>query len=411
MEAKKILLSAYACSPIRGSEPGNGWSWATILALKGFEVWCFTNAEDEKEIMEASQKLHLPNLHFVFVKLQKKLDGLLLDTGSKKIYFHYLLWQKKAAKLATALHAKIHFNVGHHVTFGSIQQGTFLWKIKNIKIVFGPVGGGQHALPILKEYFGTAWKTEILRSAISNWSIKHSSNFKNTILKSDYVLVTNNETLEMARTVKNHDPRKILYTLDTAVPEVMESLTMPLRPDTGKLKLLWVGRMLPRKGLNLILEALSHVPSSVDYSLTIVGGGEQFHLIDGWIEQYGLDKAKLNILGQIPFFEVVEQYKISDAFIFCSLRDSFGAQLIEAMAFGLPIIALNINGVTLGVPDNCGIKITPVTKEGTVKDIAAAVTKMYEDTDFRKQCSLNSFRHSTNNTWKNRVKEVTQNYY
>jgi glycosyltransferase involved in cell wall biosynthesis len=230
-------------------------------------------------------------------------------------------------------------------------------------------------------------------------------------LAADYVLVTNHDTLEMAKAVKNTDSAKIIFVPDTAVPKVMEMLEPIVRPIENKLKLLWVGRMLPRKGLNLILEALAHVPPDVDYSLTIVGGGEQFHLIDQWVNKFGIDKSKLIVLGQIPFIEVIEHYKKADAFIFCSLRDSFAAQLTEAMAFGLPIIALNIHGVTIGVPDNCGIKITPVTKEGTLKDIAAAITTMHSNPAFRQQCSDNAFNYSKTNTWHNRVNTVIEKYY
>ena len=123
---KKVLLSAYACSPIRGSEPGNGWSWAMNLALKGYEVWCMTNVEDRDVIIKEKARLGLPNLHFVFVNLGFGIDKHFLDTSSKKIYVHYLLWRKKAAQEALKLHAKIHFDIAHHVTFGSFQQGTFL---------------------------------------------------------------------------------------------------------------------------------------------------------------------------------------------------------------------------------------------------------------------------------------------
>ncbi len=411
MKEKKVLLSAYACSPIRGSEPGNGWSWASNLAAKGLQVWCFTNAEDEKEIMAAVEKLGLPNLHFVFVKLGNGVDEFLLDTDSKKVYFHYLLWQKKAAKIAKKLHDEIHFDIGHHVTFGSLQQGTFLWKLKGIKTIFGPVGGGQEALPVLKDYFGKAWKMENIRSVISKGSIKYSKNFKNSILKSDYVLVTNDDTMQMAKTVKNHNPEKIFFVPDTAVPETMKLSEPIVRPPDTKLKLLWVGRMLPRKGLNLILNALAYVPNTIDYSLTIVGGGEQLHLVDGWIAEYGIDKSKLNILGQIPFAQVIEHYKKADAFIFCSLRDSFAAQLTEAMAFGLPVIVLNIHGATIGVPDDCGIKITPTTKEGTVREIADAISTMYNDKGYREQCAQNAYNYSKSNTWQNRIETVIEKFY
>jgi glycosyltransferase involved in cell wall biosynthesis len=381
------------------------------LAKKGYQVWCFTNIEDEKEILAEKEKLQLQNLHMVFVRLSHNLDKHLLNTDSKKIYFHYLLWQKKAATVAKKMHEEIHFNIGHHVTFGSLQQGTFLWKLKNIKIIFGPVGGGQEALPVLKEYFGDAWKIEKLRNFISKWTIKYNSNFKNTILKANHILVTNDDTLQMVKKVKNHQESKINFVPDTAVPPSMNDIEFIEKPTHPKLNLLWVGRFLPRKGLNLILDALQYVDASVDYSLTIVGGGEQYHLLDGWIEKYKIDRSKLTITGQIPFVKVIEYYRQSDVFIFCSLRDSFPAQLTEAMAFSLPVIVMDIHGASIGVPENCGIKVKVTTKENTIKGVAAAIEKMYTDLPYRKQLATNAFRYAKNNTWQNKVDMVTEKFY
>lgn len=410
MNPKKVLLSAYACSPIRGSEPGNGWSWATGLAAKGFEVWCFTNTEDEKEIMEAGAKLNLPNLHFVFVRMPF-IDKHFLDTGSKKIYLHYAMWKKKAARLAKMMHSEIHFDVAHHVTFGSLQQGNFLWKLKDVKIIFGPVGGGQKALPIFKEYFGEAWRTEKIRDLITNWSISFSTNFKNSILKSDYVLVTNPDTFEMATIGQQSSNDKVHFVADNAVPDSMKNLSIENRKSSTPLRLLWVGRMLPRKGLNLVLESLSRLPANIDYTLDIVGGGELFSSLEGWIKKFNLDGRKIHITGQIPFDDVKKYYQHSDVFIFCSLRDSFPAQLTEAMAFGLPVIVLNIHGSAIGVPDNCGIKVSPVDKEQTLNGIAAAISRMYSDIDFRNRCSANAYLQSQGNTWEKKIESVVEKYY
>src|SRR5581483_9807040 len=106
---KKVLLSAYACSPMRGSEPGNGWSWAVNLARKGYEVWCLTNVEDKENIIAEQKKLGLLNLHIVIVELPMGLDKL-LDPSSKTIYLHYYLWRKKAARLALQMHKEVRFD-------------------------------------------------------------------------------------------------------------------------------------------------------------------------------------------------------------------------------------------------------------------------------------------------------------
>ncbi len=408
---KKVLLSAYACSPIRGSEPGNGWSWALNLAMQGYEVWCLTNVEDREATTAELQQLELPNLHIVYVELALNLDKMLLNTSSKTIYLHYYLWRKKAAGIAVQLHRKKHFDVAHHVTFGSFQQGTFLWKLKNTRIIFGPVGGGQEALPAFKEYFGRAWKIERIRSLISKLSMKFSNNLKNTVTRSDYILVTNQDTANIVQKIRTVEANNVHLVLDNAIPLSMQHMHFIERKPGKQLNLLWVGRMLPRKGLNLILHALSLVPEEVDYTFTIVGGGEQYQLLSGWIEQYGLNPKRLRILGQIPFNEVVHHYEQADVFIFCSLRDSCPAQLNEAMAFGLPVITLDIHGSALAVSNDCGIKIKPTTKENTALDIARAITRMYKDVELRKKCSVNAYNYAKGNTWERKVHSITSQFY
>jgi len=408
---KKVLLSAYACSPIRGSEEGNGWSWALNLALQGYEVWCLTNVQDKEATLAELERLGLPNLHIVFVELALNLDKVLFNPSSKTIYLHYYLWRKKAAGIALQLHRKLHFDVAHHVTYGSFQQGTFLWKLKGARIIFGPVGGGQEALPEFRDYFGPAWKTERIRSLISKLSIRFSTNLKNTVTRSHHILVTNQDTADIVQKVRTARPHNIHLILDNAIPLSMQHMNYIERAPGKQLNLLWVGRMLPRKGLNLILHALSLVPKEVNYTFTIVGGGEQFQFLEGWIQQYGLDASRLRILGQIPFKEVVHHYEQADVFIFCSLRDSCPAQLNEAMAFGLPVITLDIHGSALAVSDDCGIKIKPTTKENTALDIAKAITRMYVDVEFRKKCSVNAFNYAKGNTWERKVHLITTQFY
>lgn len=408
---KKVILSAYACSPIRGSEPGNGWTWAVHVAQIGYEVWCITNNEDRAEIEKAAAATGLTNLHFVFVTIPYKLDKFLLDTDSKKIYLHYYLWRKYAAKVAVRLHKEINFDIAHHVTFGSLQQASFLWRLKGAKFIFGPAGGGQEALPAFKEYFGKAWKTELIRSKISKYSFRFNKDLKQTLKNAAHLLVTNRETEALIKSTPYYDAAKVHLVLDNAVPPSMEGLGFQQRDYQHPLKLLWVGRMLPRKGLNLVLHALSFIPDEIDYTFTIVGGGECFDQLDTWIEQYGVRRDRLVILGQIPFPSVIDYYKKSDVFVFCSLRDSCPAQLNEAMAFGLPPVVLNIHGSALAVPDDCGIKVPATTPAETAKAIADAIISLYNNKEQLSGYARSSYSYAQKNTWKQKVATITTNYY
>lgn len=411
MLVKKILLSAYACSPSKGSEEGRGWNWAVGLAQKGYQVICLTNVDDKEKIEIEHKKLNLPSLKFEFVELSFDLDKRLFNPSAKTIYLHYYLWKKKAANIAFNLHKKHHFDIAHHTTYGSFQQGSCLYKLDDCKIIFGPVGGGQMALPIFKPYFGSSWKTEVVRGFISKLLLKYSSSLKQTIKKATYVISTNQETKDLLESTTYSKPGQSQLTKVYAIPKMYDNLKYIEKADHKELRIIWVGRLLPRKGLNLSLHALSFLPKDFPYKLTIVGGGQNNASIDGWIEEYGLDKSKIQVLGQIPFSEVANQYRKADIMLFCSLRDTSGTQIMEAMAYSLPLITLNISGARNLIPKTCAIKITPTTTENTVRDIAKAIEKMYYDIEFRKECGINAHKHAMNSTWDRRIEVLTSSYY
>ena len=59
----KVLLSAFQCTPDRGSEPGNGWHWATALADYGHDVTVLTTSFEREVILAAGPARHRLPLH------------------------------------------------------------------------------------------------------------------------------------------------------------------------------------------------------------------------------------------------------------------------------------------------------------------------------------------------------------
>ena len=407
---KKVLLSAYACSPLRGSEETNGWCWAITLAKRGFEVWCLTNTQDWQEKEETRKRLGLNNLHFICIKVPYYLDETLFRPSSKKIYLHYLLWRKKAVKIVLKLHKEHDFDVAHHVTYGSFQQGSCLYPLNDCKLIFGPVGGGQMALPIFKSYFGSSWRVEIVRGLVSKWLFRFNKGLRETIRKADTVLTINKETEDLLKTSPHYREGQSAMVTDTAIPFAYENLPYREKNPHKTLRILWLGRLLPRKGVSLSLRALSFLPKDMDYILTIVGGGEQERQIDGWIEQFGLDRSKIERRGSIPFTKVSEEYRKADIMLFCSLRDTAGNQVMEAMAHSLPVIVLDISGMVNMVPPDCGIKIEPTTVDGTAQNIARAIEKM-RNHEYRLATGRNAHSFAMKNTWDNKINSVTSKYY
>ena len=168
---KKVLLSAFSCNPYKGSESASGWNWSVGLVQQGFSVHVLTR-EESKEDIERHPKID--NLSFHYISFPFGMERL-YSLSKPTMYLYYLLWQWKAYLLGKKLNKKLHFHRVHHVSWGSIQQGSFLYKL-DVPFIFGPSGGGQKAPEAFKEYFLSHWETEEKRERIGQFllnTIRH----------------------------------------------------------------------------------------------------------------------------------------------------------------------------------------------------------------------------------------------
>jgi len=86
----KILLSAYACEPNRGSEPGVGWHWALEIEKLGHEVWILTRSNNKPVIDEYySQNKQPSNLHFAYFDLPDEIKKW--KKGGRLVRTYYFL--------------------------------------------------------------------------------------------------------------------------------------------------------------------------------------------------------------------------------------------------------------------------------------------------------------------------------
>jgi hypothetical protein len=128
----RVLLSAYACEPGRGSEPGVGWNWATELAELGHHVTVITRA-DNRTMIES----HFlpPNLTFVYFDLPRWVQRWRAGLRAKAAY--YVLWQWFAARHIRRLFPSPPFDVVHHITYVSARYPSFMGSLGTYR--FGSV--------------------------------------------------------------------------------------------------------------------------------------------------------------------------------------------------------------------------------------------------------------------------------
>lgn len=400
----KVLLSLYACLPDAGSEAGGGWNSVIQYAQADFEVWGITRVENRESIEARLKKLRLTNVRFHYTELSAWKTSI-CDSGEAGMYLHYYWWQQQVARDAKKLDRQENFDLVHHISYASLQQGTGLWRLGK-KLIYGPVGGGQFTPDVFRKYFYRDWfKYEIVRRWISALLTLHP-NVRRTLREAALVYTTNDETYALAKKLGGKNVRNFN---DSGLPADFYPKQYPERTVTQTLQLLWVGRLFARKGLPLVLEALAKVDPAVDFHLTIVGDGPLLGQVPEWVVEYGL-QGKVTSTGRLPWMQVREMYRKSDVFMFCSLRDSSAVQYIEAMAWGLPVITLDIHGGRVTVPGNAGIKVAVEDKtlDAIISDLARAVEKMHTGRHQLREIGLAAYEHAKSYSWTNRMRIHTE---
>lgn len=126
-------------------------------------------------------------------------------------------------------------------------------------------------------------------------------------------------------------------------PEAANTAASPFR-------LLFVGRLVERKGVHHLIDALAAVRSDRDVRLDVVGDGPERETLEARAHGLGLDSA-VHFRGFVPEDELGRRYSATDAFILPATYDrkgdveGLGVVLIEALAHGKPVIASDAGGI------------------------------------------------------------------
>jgi glycosyltransferase involved in cell wall biosynthesis len=102
---------------------------------------------------------------------------------------------------------------------------------------------------------------------------------------------------------------------------------------------LFVGQLIPRKGLHLLLEACSILKQRgcCNYTLLVIGQGEDREKLQDISQNYQLEES-VKWIGWVDYSRIGDYFQFSDVFILPTLEDTWGMVVLESMAFGKPIL-------------------------------------------------------------------------
>jgi len=360
----KVLMSAYACEPGKGSEPEVGWQWALQMA-RYHDVTVLTRANNQPAIEFALAALRGRQPLPVFVYHDRSPVMLDLKRRTKSVKLYYLLWQRSARDVVAQLHAAHRFDLMHHVTFAGFRYPVAIWG-HGAPCVWGPIGGIESIpLRLLPWHHLRSLTYEALRNANNLLQAAPFHVLPKRARATTLILVS---TREMQRTfAKLGFDSEVMPTIGLNPAEMP---FQPHRPGEGPLRLLFVGNILTLKGVDLALEALQQ--SQTNAVLTLIGTGSYLAAAKRLARRLGL-REQVKFEGRLPRPEVLKAYPDYDVFVFPSLHDTGGYAIIEAMFNELPVICLDYGGPAVVVRDGCGIKVPLGPRAKVIAGLAAAI--------------------------------------
>jgi glycosyltransferase involved in cell wall biosynthesis len=134
--------------------------------------------------------------------------------------------------------------------------------------------------------------------------------------------------------------------------------------------ILFVGRLVPYKGLDTLLHAFKHILTHKPTTqLAIVGSGPQLPMLQETCQQLGLDKS-VHFLGILPRKKLRDAYSACDVFVLPSRSrsEAFGIVLLEAMARAKPVVATNVGGIPYVVNNGKTGLLVPPSNQTSLAD-------------------------------------------
>jgi len=171
----------------------------------------------------------------------------------------------------------------------------------------------------------------------------------------------------------------------------------PRRKRFDGRSLLFVGRLVPRKGLHILLEAMKIlVKKKQNCLLTVVGSGCLSPMLKILAESSPL-KRNLKVKGQVDKETLVKLYRKAHVFTLPSLfGEAFGITLLEAMASKTPVVATRQGGVGEVVKNG---KTGLLVRRGDAEGLAEALLTLLEDIPLTKKLAENAFKEAKKYDW------------
>lgn len=395
----KVLMSAYACEPHRGSEPEVGWQWAIHMAQR-HDVTVITRANNQPGIAAELARCPGPQPQFIYYDLPRWQR--FWKRGNRGVQLYYSLWQRGMLRVARARHAQQPFDLSHHVTFGKFAVPSPLVELP-IPLIAGPVGGGESTPPgFLGTYSWPGRITEILRSGARRWSLLNPRSRRRLAATHTFIAATP-QTAQWLEPLRRR-PVLVEAQCGMTAPELESFAAFPLRRE-GPFRAISIARLVHWKGLHLALAAFAQFARKHPESeYWIVSGGPERARLQQLAVELGIAR-QVTFWGRLPQLrDVYGKLAAADVFVHPALHEGFGYACLEALAAGRPVVCLDWGGPGMQVTPECGFAVPVQNPAQVIAALAAALEQLCANPDQRlAMAAAARHRAATGFAWSKKV--------
>lgn len=381
MSRPRVLLLAEQANPEFVSVPLEGWSHSQALAGVA-DTHLVTQVRNREAILRAGLT---EGEHFTAIDSEKvaarmhKLSGVLRGGKGKGwttvmalnavsyAYFEKLVWQRFGDAIKRG-----EYDVVHRLTPLSPTLPSKLakrCKKAGVPFVWGPINGGVK----WPKAFNAARRAEREWLSYIRDAYKLLPGYRATRDNAHTIIVGSTATHEQVPP-RYHD--KCVYIPENAIdPRKFVARRTRSVTHGEPVKLVFVGRLVPYKGADMLLEAVAELVREKRVTVTIIGDGPEKPKLEAIIEKEQLADG-VTLAGWVEHAELQHTLAEHDVFAFPSIREFGGAVVLEAMAVGLVPVVVDYGGPGELVTPGTGLRVTIGPREKLVADFRQAIEQL-----------------------------------
>jgi glycosyltransferase involved in cell wall biosynthesis len=423
MKRLNVLIVSHEFSPDQGSECAEGWNLViriakyhdvTVLFASGSQ-FCNDNyiksVNNYFKLNNSITGLKLVNIDQPRItKCLAKINKLFINfssIGLPIIYFiGYKFWQKEVYKKAKELNRIYIFNITHQLTQITFREPGYLWKL-NIPFVWGPTGGTStipnRFLKIL------SWKSRVFE-IIRNFSNFYQFNYVNNIVQANkraalIYCFTNEDGIRFK--IRSNGIIKLM--LDAGTHNKEEDIILKDDKDTSVITGIWCGQLIERKAPLILINALAIGKFSKSFlKIIIIGSGPLEDSLHDLAQKLKIDNIEwINSVSHDKIFELM---KNADFFVHTSYREATSNVIPEALTMGLPVICHDVNGMSIAVNENCGIKIPLISYEYSVRYFSKAINTIITNRNLLNKFKFGASVRAKEISWDIMAETISNDY-